>query len=221
MTANLLIMTIKLILAIILGGIIGYERERNEHPAGIRTHMLVCLGATLIMIISQSFSDQSDPARIAAQIVTGIGFLGAGTILHQGSIVRGLTTAASLWVVAGIGMAIGVGIGLTIYAWLAVIATVLVFATLASIKYIELQLGNHYTQDVYINVLNKKSYVIIDLLDQIQSLGVKLDYMKSTPIDGGSIKQWHIRIFIPSHLKESDIIETITSSTDIIKFEWE
>ena len=108
----------KLIIAAVLGGIIGWERERRGRPAGLRTHILVCVGVTLMMVVSEhifekykTFSADSiirvDPARIAAQVVTGIGFLGAGTIMRFRTTVRGLTTAASLWVVAGIGLAVG------------------------------------------------------------------------------------------------------------------
>lgn len=110
----------KLLVAAILGGIIGWERERRGRPAGLRTHILVCVGVTLMMVVSEhifekykTFASDSiirvDPARIAAQVVTGIGFLGAGTIMRLKTTVRGLTTAASLWVVAGIGLAIGSG----------------------------------------------------------------------------------------------------------------
>ncbi|MEE9260056.1 MAG: MgtC/SapB family protein, partial [Candidatus Scalindua sediminis] len=110
----------KLLIATVLGGLIGWERERRGRPAGLRTHLLVCLGVTLIMLVSehifvqyQVYKQDSilriDPARIAAQVVTGIGFLGAGTIMTFKASVRGLTTAASLWVVAGIGLAIGSG----------------------------------------------------------------------------------------------------------------
>jgi putative Mg2+ transporter-C (MgtC) family protein len=109
---------VKLIIASLLGGIIGWERERRGRPAGLRTHILVCVGVTLMMVVSEhiferykTFAADSiirvDPARIAAQVVTGIGFLGAGTIMRLKTTVRGLTTAASLWVVAGIGLAIG------------------------------------------------------------------------------------------------------------------
>ena len=109
---------VKLLIASILGGIIGWERERRGRPAGLRTHILVCVGVTLMMVVSEhifekykTFADNSilrvDPARIAAQVVTGIGFLGAGTIMRFKATVRGLTTAASLWVVAGIGLAVG------------------------------------------------------------------------------------------------------------------
>src|SRR5471032_3100591 len=104
----------RLILAAALGGVIGIERERMSWAAGLRTHMLVCVGSTLIMIVSTyGFNEVLrsgvvlDPSRMAAQVVSGIGFLGAGAILLRGEIVRGLTTAASLWSVAAIGLAGG------------------------------------------------------------------------------------------------------------------
>ncbi|HLC65304.1 MAG TPA: MgtC/SapB family protein [Candidatus Nanoarchaeia archaeon] len=99
---------IKLGIALLLGAIVGFERERTHKPAGLRTHMLVCLGATLATIISISYFPQ-DNARIVASLMTGIGFLCAGTIIAQGKDVHGLTTAASVWVVATIGIAVGVG----------------------------------------------------------------------------------------------------------------
>jgi putative Mg2+ transporter-C (MgtC) family protein len=99
---------IKIILSIVFGAVVGIEREIRHKPAGLRTHILVCMGATITTVVSVSFTD--DPARIAAGIITGIGFLGAGTIIAAGSgNVVGLTTAASLWVVAAIGIAIGAG----------------------------------------------------------------------------------------------------------------
>jgi len=105
---------LRLVIAVVLSGLIGWEREIHERPAGFRTHILVCLGSTLIMIISQNlhhvFGEASDPGRIAAQVVSGIGFLGAGTIIREGVSVKGLTTAASLWAVAGIGLGVGAGL---------------------------------------------------------------------------------------------------------------
>ena len=107
---------LRLGLALLIGGIIGIERSFGDHPAGLRTHILVCVGASLIMLVSLDVPRQfvgiteSDPARIAAQVVSGIGFLGAGTILREGSTVRGLTTAASLWMVAALGLAVGAGL---------------------------------------------------------------------------------------------------------------
>lgn len=100
---------LRLILAAAFGGLIGMEREFSHRPAGLRTHILVALGAALITQISMTAFSGGDPARLAAQVVSGIGFLGAGTILRHGNEVRGLTTAASLWVSGGIGIAVGAG----------------------------------------------------------------------------------------------------------------
>lgn len=104
---------LRLILSALIGGFIGIEREANNRPAGLRTHILVTLGAALIMLISthgfNNLGTTGDPARLAAQVVSGIGFLGAGTILRTGNSIRGLTTAASIWVCGGIGLAIGGG----------------------------------------------------------------------------------------------------------------
>lgn len=103
------VMMIRLFLSAVLGGAIGFERESHNRPAGFRTHILVTIGATLIMIVSANMGPNSDPSRMAAQVVSGIGFLGAGTILRTGNNIEGLTTAASLWVCSAIGLAIGSG----------------------------------------------------------------------------------------------------------------
>lgn len=123
---------IRLFLAIILGGMIGFERERLKRPAGFRTHVLVCAGSALIMMVSAyGFSGQIgegfevDPGRIAAGVVTGIGFIGAGTILQQRGSIRGLTTAATIWVVSGVGLAVGIGFYLG-----AIITTIFVLGSL-------------------------------------------------------------------------------------------
>jgi putative Mg2+ transporter-C (MgtC) family protein len=131
---------VKLILAAVAGGLVGLEREKHGRPAGLRTNLLVSVGACTMVIVSEAFylkygfldvesAVRFDPSRIAAQIVTGVGFLGAGVILKEGVSVRGLTTAASLWVVAGLGMAFGVG-----YFSLGVIATILVLVSLVFLK---------------------------------------------------------------------------------------
>jgi putative Mg2+ transporter-C (MgtC) family protein len=105
-------LTVRLVVALLLGGVIGWERELGRMPAGFRTHALVSLGSAIFTVISAyAFTGPgSDPTRIAAQIVSGIGFLGGGAILHYGGTVRGLTTAASLWSVAAVGMAAGAGL---------------------------------------------------------------------------------------------------------------
>ncbi|MDR1616576.1 MAG: MgtC/SapB family protein [Syntrophomonadaceae bacterium] len=130
---NVFEMIFKLVLACILGGLIGLERESLSRPAGLRTYTLVCVGSTLAMIVSldifHQFSQVSnaDPGRIAAQVVSGIGFLGAGTILREGPTVSGLTTAAGLWVVACIGLAVGAGLYIPAIASSVLILFVLIY----------------------------------------------------------------------------------------------
>ena len=105
-------MVLRLLLATALGAIIGYQRERAGKPAGLRTHVLICTGAALFTVASlYGFGAVADPARVAAGIVAGIGFLGAGAIIHrEGGLVAGLTTAATIWAVAAIGLAAGAGL---------------------------------------------------------------------------------------------------------------
>ncbi len=120
-------LTMRLIAALVLGGVIGWERELQRMPAGFRTHALVSLGAAIFTVVSAYglTGPQSDPTRIAAQIVSGVGFLGGGAILHHGGTVRGLTTAASLWAVAAVGMAAGAGLMI-----MAAVSTILVIVGL-------------------------------------------------------------------------------------------
>lgn len=106
---------LRLVVSVVLGGIIGFERQQRGKTAGLRTHVLVSLGSCLVSILSVNLYmgvqglTNADPARLAAQVVSGIGFLGAGAIMKEGPMVKGLTTAASLWVVASVGLAVGVG----------------------------------------------------------------------------------------------------------------
>ncbi len=123
--------TVLLTLAAFLGSLIGWQRETQARPAGLRTHILVALGSCLVTLVRFPGGDN---ARIAAQIVTGIGFLGAGVILRRGPTVHGLTTAASIWVVAGVGIAVGAG---GTYAAVATVATGIVLFTLEAGKRVE------------------------------------------------------------------------------------
>lgn len=122
-------MIMRLVLACVLGGLIGLERASGDRPAGFRTHTLVCMGSCLFMLVSiygfTGMGTVRDPARLAAQVVSGIGFLGAGTILHEGVNVKGLTTAASIWMISAIGLAVGAGL----YS-IGVFATALMLGTL-------------------------------------------------------------------------------------------
>lgn len=130
----------RLVLAAVLSGAIGFEREFHGRAAGFRTHILLCVGSTLVMLTSMHIFDiyagrvEVDPARIAAGVITGIGFLGAGAIMHFRSAVRGLTTAASLWVVAGMGLAVGSGLYFgAIVTTLLTIITLMVFSKLEKV----------------------------------------------------------------------------------------
>jgi putative Mg2+ transporter-C (MgtC) family protein len=124
----------RLVLAAILGGIIGLERELRHRPAGLRTNMFICFGAALFTVLSRALAaEPSDYTRIAAQIIPGIGFIGAGSILHTRGLTTGLTTAATLFVVASVGMAAGGGLYMT-----AAFATVVVLITLFALGQLEL-----------------------------------------------------------------------------------
>ena len=135
----------RLILATILGGVVGFERERQEKAAGFRTHILVCVGSCLIMLTSMHMFDvykgatALDPARIAAGVVTGVGFLGAGTIIRFGASIRGLTTAASLWAIAGIGLAVGSG-----FYWAAAITSAIILTCLYLLTKVEAKMSRKY-----------------------------------------------------------------------------
>jgi putative Mg2+ transporter-C (MgtC) family protein len=122
------VMVLRLLTAAVLGGVLGYQRERSGKPAGTRTHMLICMGAAMFTLVSiYGFAGTADPSRLAAGVVTGIGFIGAGAILFRsgGNYISGLTTAATIWAVAGIGVAVGSGLYL-----LAVAAVVLALIVL-------------------------------------------------------------------------------------------
>lgn len=132
---------LRILLAALLGGIVGFERERRKRPAGLRTFMLVSIGSALFTIVGiYGFSGDSpsgyDPSRIASQIVTGIGFLGGGMLIKTGVSVRGLTTAAGVWAIAAIGLACGVGM----YG-LAIFSTIVVTIVLAVVRYFEPEHG--------------------------------------------------------------------------------
>ncbi|MBR2575775.1 MAG: MgtC/SapB family protein [Firmicutes bacterium] len=149
-------MVIRLALAVALGAAVGLEREKKNQAAGLRTHIVVILGATLVMLISKyGFSDifinTKDPARLAAQVVSGIGFLGAGMIIVNRNKIRGLTTAASLWTTACIGLGVGAGFYVP-----AIATTVLLVGTLSFVQYLE---QHHVKKD------SRKIYAEVEQLD--------------------------------------------------------
>lgn len=174
---------LRLGLSLLLGGVIGIERERSNHAAGFRTHILVCLGSTLIMLLSaygfSAFANEvnvrMDPARLAAQVVSGIGFLGAGVILRNGISITGLTTAASLWVVAAIGLAAGAGFYIG-----AVVTTVFVLFNLLVLNKVEKRWFS--VQKKYTLKLRAAASFpgMVELTDQLDRKNIKIIGLKSS-----------------------------------------
>jgi putative Mg2+ transporter-C (MgtC) family protein len=142
----------RVFVAFILGGLVGFERERVQRPAGLRTHMLVAAGSACFTVASiygfQGLGTNSDPARLAAQIITGIGFLGAGAIFRTGDTVKGITTASSIWITAAIGILVGVGM-----IYLAVFTTIMTWIVLFVIKTVEVRFERNQrrSSDPYMN----------------------------------------------------------------------
>ncbi|MEE9605334.1 MAG: MgtC/SapB family protein [Candidatus Scalindua sp.] len=217
----------KLFIAAVLGGLIGWERERRGRPAGLRTHLLVCVGVTLIMLVSehifvqyQGYKQDSilriDPARIASQVVTGIGFLGAGTIMRHKATVRGLTTAASLWVVAGIGLAIGSGFILPAIftAFIAIMTLILlpkVESEIKKDKYITMKMliaGQEHFLDNIRSVLERYSL-------KLQTCKFERDFQKNEIMYDINVKYKDEEMLI---LASNDMTKTIR---DIKKLGWE
>ncbi|MDI6871636.1 MAG: MgtC/SapB family protein [Bacillota bacterium] len=162
----------RLLVASLLAGIIGLERESSHRAAGLRTHILVGVGSTLMMIISAyGFAEfpltGRDPARLAAQVVSGIGFLGAGTILREGITIRGLTTAASLWVVAGIGLSVGIGLYLP-----ALVTTALVTVALLFLKPVERFVNPVRGEENYTLKIAGRTIDLVQLEGCLAALGV-------------------------------------------------
>lgn len=200
---------LRLLLALILGGIVGYEREHKNRPAGLRTHILVCIGAALVQIISFNYIHQKglasiDPFRLGAQVISGIGFLGAGTILKEGVNVKGLTTAASLWTVACIGLAIGAGLYFE-----SLFATLFVFLSLRGLKIVEQKISK---EAKYFNlqlVTENIPGVIGNIGKELEKLSVNIIGIE---ISGGEDEEAIIFLNLkaPNYINANQIIEMLT-----------
>jgi putative Mg2+ transporter-C (MgtC) family protein len=164
---------LKLLLAIALGGIIGLERETSQKPAGLRTHILICVSAAMMMILSAlvlggKSGTSGDLVRVAAAVITGMGFIGAGTIIQSQGMVHGLTTASTLWTVSGLGLVVGAG-----YYLIAIIFSGLVLGTLILLHKVE---ETHLKKSLYHYHLRMKDSpdILINLRKLIFHLGLKL-----------------------------------------------
>ncbi|MBZ9636416.1 MgtC/SapB family protein [Clostridium sp. FP1] len=222
---------IRLVLAVIVGGLIGYEREFKNRPAGFRTHILVCLGAAVTSMI-QLYSIQdatnmiiqhpelqnalkADIGRLGAQVITGVGFLGAGTIIHEKGSVKGLTTAASIWTVACIGLAVGLG-----YYTLTILATICVFIVLVFFKTFEAKLfKNINILKIEIQYSNKKN--MVEKLEQyFEGMGIKvktIDFSIEDEDENPDYSTTIYTILAPRHIKSNKIVQRLCTFEEIYK----
>ncbi len=195
-----------------LGGIIGIEREIRDKPAGLRTNILICVGSTLFMSISTKVAELlgGDPTRIAAQIISGIGFLGAGAVLQSHGFVLGLTTAATIWVVAGVGMALGSGMYLV-----AAFATAMSLVTLYFLAFVEdkIQGRKSYSYALVVTDLNQAIASVNRVLQEGSVAAVSFNFKKQA----GHYRLW-FNLLVPreTNLK---IIQQLSEVPEITQVE--
>lgn len=221
---------IRLLLAVIVGGVIGYEREFKNRPAGFRTHILVCVGAAVISMIqiesinfiassfatSNSLPDgfKTDVGRMGAQVISGIGFLGAGTIIHEKGSVKGLTTAASLWVVACLGLGVGMG-----FYYLSIASSLCVVLVLVLLKKVE---DKFWEKGVLVRmefVYKDKREMIHKLADFFQHKGIKIkniDFYYEEENESNMMTSQYT-ILLPRYLSAQDLINELILDDQILK----
>jgi len=209
---------LRLVLAGLLGGIIGYQRETRDRAAGLRTHILVCLGSALLMLVSAySFPGRTevDPMRVAAGVITGMGFLGAGAIIREGPIVRGLTTAATLWVTCGIGLAAGVGLFLP-----AASTTALVFLVLAFVRYADKFISRGRGPKTLSLVLQPISGQVNRLMTLLDELGVQVRYVEPSQEISGEVLL-RLALKLPVDREDEDIVRAVRGIEGVEFAKWQ
>jgi len=193
---------IRLSLALIFGAVVGFERERDSQPAGLRTHMILVLGSCLAAIISEEMGALfgSDPTRLAAQVISGIGFLGAGAILRLGFNIKGLTTATTLWTMAIVGLAVGFG-----YYVLGAVTTVfmLIILTVVNViekKFVRINMIRNIVVDVdnYDGVIRTVRKTISNIAEKVNSFSVRK-----------SVRSSRLRITIVAQFRKTESIEDL------------
>lgn len=214
---NLVSVTFRLFLAVLFGGAIGLERGTTRHPAGFRTHILVCVGATLAMLTNQfiyeSMTNIADPSRMGAQVITGVGFLGVGTIMVTGGgqKIKGLTTAAGLWASACIGLSLGIGF----YSG-ALIAGILVLAALTILKRFE---GYFYdlsrVMDLYVELESLPALKEYQKFVKSQDIQIQSSHLNKTGTFGNGGIGFHMSIKIPKGMKRAYAVELLSNHEGI------
>lgn len=219
-------LVVRVVGAAALGGLVGLERELRDQPAGLRTHMMVSLGSALFTIVGaygvHSFfvgrapgAASFDPTRVAAQVVTGIGFLGAGAIIRQGMNVRGLTTAAALWVTAAIGVAVGLGY------WEAAVATsVVTVVALYGLKQLEGTIVGRLKPGHHEFVIEARPELrLSDLAQAVESLGCRIQTVRMET-DEQAQRQLTVSLRTPARSSPEDIADSITAINGVAHVDW-
>lgn len=216
-------LALRILIAAALGGLVGLEREWSNHAAGLRTHILVCIGSAVIMLLSiygfnQFVSEASvrmDPARLAAQVISGIGFLGAGAIMRDGSKVSGLTTAASIWVVAAIGLCVGAG-----FLFTAVLTTVIVLISLFVLNKLENQMMRHRRHRQLIIAVVDKPGMIANVFTQLGEQGIQVTKMSLHNKDEGQpVTEMNLSVKVKNDVRLNKSIELINSMEHVVSIE--
>lgn len=200
--------SIRLLVAAVLGAVIGFEREIHDHPAGMRTHLLVSLGSaafTVISIYGFGSPDTADPSRVAAQVVTGIGFLGAGAIIKYGTSVRGLTTAASLWAAAAVGMAAGVG-------WwiLALVATAIVVFSLWPLSRVVNRIRGEGPHPIRVRLHAAKLDALGDVTRALAGRRVEIGEVNTERLAKGSY-EIALQLRLPTTLPQAELVTILAT----------
>lgn len=212
----------RLILAAILSGAIGFEREFHGRAAGFRTHILLCVGSTLIMLTSMHMFDLYygkvvvDPGRIAAGVITGIGFLGAGTIMHSRASIKGLTTAASLWVVAGIGLAVGSGLFFgSIVATAITIITLMIFA-----RFEQVMIRKNWYRTIIIEA-NEGIDQLKSIRTVLEEWNVEITDFQVDRVQGGERMLLKLGLKLHSTKHSNELIEDVGRINGVNHVKWE
>ena len=207
---------VRLLEAAFRGGLIGFEREQNNQPAGLRTHIILCLGSALIMIVSLRFGPPGsayDPGRIAAQVVSGIGFLGAGAIMRMGASVRGITTAASIWTTAGIGLAVGSGLHVEAFS-----VTAIVLLSLAALKKVERRFtGLRRFRLLEVQVRQEDEEIVQEIEDVLskERCNVRSWEVRKNPETG--MVHIQIEVSVPRDFDPAHLIESLTRNPFVVQ----
>ena len=207
-------LALRLLGAAVLGAVIGFEREIHEHPAGMRTHLLVSLGSAAFTVLSiygfpSGQGEATDTSRVAAQIVTGIGFLGAGAIIKYGTSVRGLTTAASLWATAGVGMAVGAG-----WWFVALVTTGIVVFSLWPLNRVLARIRGQGPHPMRFRLQAQRLEALGDITRVLSSHRVEISEINSQRI-GKAHYEIELQVRVPESTGQAELVDAIGAVADV------